>query len=145
MWRRIVEKVSSRLMFLATLFCALLVVVIAIRLLLESVPPIREVTSSVTGILMAISVPLSLLRRTHLSEHAPKRIRDFVRQLVDFPAGIPSMIFGLCIFLVTVPLIRDYMYPLSDVSTPMTGTSRCFCRTDSTQQWKGKPHEKDGD
>jgi len=143
MWRRLVEKVSSRLMFLATLFCALLVVAIAIGLFLKSIPilgerPLWDLLGSsdwnpergryglfgsimgtlwVTGIAMAISVPLSLLTATYLSEYAHKRIKDIVRPLIDLLACIPSVVFGLWAFLVLVSFIRDYVAPVFGVST----------------------------
>lgn len=143
MWRRLKEKLSAKLMLLATLFCALLIVAIAIGLIIKSIPilqhvPLWELLGSsewnpergrygllgsitgtlwVTGIAMAISVPLSLLTAIYLSEYAPRKVREIVRPLIDLLASIPSVVFGLWAFLVIVPLTRDYIAPLFGVST----------------------------
>lgn len=143
MLRRLKEKMSSKLMFATTLFCAFLVVAIAIGLFAKSIPILSERsiwellgsskwnpergqygllgsimgTVWVTGIAMAISVPLSLLTAIYLSEYAPKKIRNIVRPLIDLLAGIPSVVFGLFAFLAIVPVVREYVAPLFGVST----------------------------
>lgn len=130
-------------MLIATLFCALLVVAIAVALFAKSIPILSERgiweligspiwnpdrghygllgsimgTVWVTAIAMAISVPLSLLTAIYLAEYAPKKVRSIVRPLVDLLAGIPSVVFGLWAFLVIVPLVRDHIAPLFGVST----------------------------
>lgn len=143
MWRRLKEKLSAKLMLLATVFCAFIIVAIAIGLVVKSVPilqhvPLWELLGSsdwnpergryglfgsimgtlwVTGIAMAISVPLSLLTAIYLSEYAPRKVREIVRPLIDLLASIPSVVFGLWAFLVIVPLTRDYIAPIFGVST----------------------------
>lgn len=130
-------------MLVATLFCALLAVAIAVGLLAKSIPILSERslwellgssdwnperghygllgsimgTVWVTGIAMAISVPLSLLTAIYLSEYASKRVRSIVRPLIDLLAGIPSVVFGLWAFLVIVPGVRDWVAPIFGVST----------------------------
>lgn len=65
----------------------------------------------VTGVAVAIAVPLSLLTAIFLSEYAPRRVREWAKPLIDVLAGIPSVIFGVWGMLAIVPLIKDHIAP----------------------------------
>jgi phosphate transport system permease protein len=67
----------------------------------------------VTLAAVVIAVPLCLLTAIYLSEYAPRRMRDIARPLVDLLAGIPSVVFGVWGVLIIVPLIKDYIAPLT--------------------------------
>ena len=60
---------------------------------------------AVTAIAMIISAPICLLAAMYLSEYAGKRLREWMRLLIDLMAGIPSVIFGLFGVLTIVPLV----------------------------------------
>lgn len=68
-------------------------------------------TIIVTGIAMLIAVPVSLLAAVYIVEYAPKKVRQIVRPFIDVLAGVPSVVYGLCAFIVFVPLVRDYIAP----------------------------------
>lgn len=132
-FRRIKDLVASRLMLAATLFSALLIVLITIGLCQKSSPillikPLNELLFSsswhptkgefgffpfimgsfwVTIIAMVIAVPLCLLTSIYLAEYAPGRIRGMIKPLIDLLAGIPSVVFGLLGVLLIVPFIRN--------------------------------------
>jgi len=68
-------------------------------------------TIIVTGISMLIAIPVSLLSAIYIAEYAPKKVRQIIRPVVDVLAGVPSVVYGLCAYLVIVPLVRDVIAP----------------------------------
>lgn len=68
-------------------------------------------TLTVTGLAIAIAVPLCLLSAIYLSEYAPKKVIAFVNPLIDILSGIPSVIFGVWGIITIVPLIKNYIGP----------------------------------
>jgi len=66
----------------------------------------------VTGVAVAIAIPLSLLTAIYLSEYAHRTIREWTKPLIDLLAGIPSVVYGVWAVLVIVPLIKDNIAPL---------------------------------
>lgn len=63
-------------------------------------------TMEVTAIAMILAVPICLLSAILLSEYAPRRVREFIRPVIDLLAGIPSVIYGLWGVMVIVPLVK---------------------------------------
>lgn len=68
-------------------------------------------TIIVTGIAMIISIPISLLTAIYIVEYSPKKVRQIIRPFIDVLAGVPSVVYGLCAFIVFVPLVRDVIAP----------------------------------
>ena len=135
--RLIADRIAARIMFLMTLGSSLIVFLMGFGLFQRSKPilakkpltellfssswhPLREEfgflpfimgTLWVTGVAVLIAVPLCILTATYLSEYAHKRIREFVKPLIDLLAGIPSIVFGIWGVLVVVPLIKNTIAP----------------------------------
>ncbi len=65
----------------------------------------------VTAIAMLIAVPLGILSAIYISEYAPKRLREFIKPIVDLLAGISPVIYGVWGIIAIVPLVRDYLMP----------------------------------
>jgi len=65
----------------------------------------------VTGVAMAIVVPIGLLAAVYLSEFAAVRVKRIVMPAIDLLAGVPSVVFGACGVVVVVPFIRDVLAP----------------------------------
>jgi len=131
--RRFTDIFASRVMLAATVFSALLVVLIAVGLFLRSRPvlasqSLNELLFSsvwhpssgefglfnfiigtlwVTGAAMVLAVPLCILTSIYLAEYAPGRVRAVVKPMIDLLAGIPSVVFGLMGILLIVPLSSD--------------------------------------
>lgn len=131
--RRFTDILASRVMLAATVFSALLVVLIAVGLFQRSRPvlasqPLNELLFSsvwhpssgefglynfiigtlwVTGVAMILAVPLCILTSIYLAEYAPGRVRAVVKPMIDLLAGIPSVVFGLMGILLIVPLSSD--------------------------------------
>ena len=60
----------------------------------------------VSGLAMALSIPVCLLCALYLSEYARSRVRAAAKPMLDLLAGIPSVVFGLWGMLAIVPLVR---------------------------------------
>lgn len=73
--------------------------------------PIIIVTIIVTGIALIIAIPISILSAIYITEYAPKKIRKTIRPFIDVLAGVPSVVYGLCAYLVLVPLVKDLIAP----------------------------------
>jgi phosphate transport system permease protein len=71
----------------------------------------------VTGVAIAIAVPISLLSAIYLAEYSHSRIREIMKPLIDLLAGIPSIVYGVCGILVVVPFIKDYAAPFFGART----------------------------
>jgi len=68
-------------------------------------------TVLVTGIALLIAIPISLLSAVYIAEYAPAKIRRLLRPFLDVLAGVPSVVYGLCSFLLLVPLVKDVIAP----------------------------------
>jgi len=72
----------------------------------------------VTAIAMFIAVPLSILTAIFLSEYAPKRIREWIKPIIDLLAGISPVVYGVWGIIAIVPLVRDYLMPFFSEKLP---------------------------
>jgi phosphate transport system permease protein len=75
---------------------------------------------TVTLIGMIIAVPVCLLSAIFLVEYMRRRMREFIRLLIDILAGIPSVIYGLFGVIVIVPIV-SFVSELT--GNPSTGYS----------------------
>lgn len=71
----------------------------------------------VTGIAMAIAIPVSILTAIFLSEYAPPRIRGIMSAVIDLLAGIPSVVFGVWGVVMIVPFVKDLLAPVFGITT----------------------------
>jgi len=136
--RLLKDKLASKFMLFLTIFSGLIVFLIAFGLYQRTKPilaikPLTELLFStswhplrgefgffpfimgtfwVTGVAVAIAIPLCLLTAIYLSEYAPRYIREWTKPLIDLLAGIPSVVYGVWGVLVIVPLIKDHLAPL---------------------------------
>jgi len=72
----------------------------------------------VTLLALILAVPLSILTAIFISEYAPKRIRDFIKPIIDLLAGISPVIYGVWGVIAIVPLVRDYLMPFLSQKLP---------------------------
>ena len=78
-------------------------------------------TLYVTGLSMAMGVPIALLTAIYIAESAEGRLKTLVSSFVDVLAAIPSVIFGLVALVVVVPFIGQYVAPLFGGSSAGVG------------------------
>jgi phosphate transport system permease protein len=69
--------------------------------------PVLVGTLLISGIAMAVAVPIGLLAAIYMSEYAGKRFRAVAKPLMEILAGIPTVVYGFFAALVVAPLIRS--------------------------------------
>jgi len=74
-------------------------------------------TFYVTMLALIISVPLCILSSVYLSEYCNRRIKIFFLSIIDILAGIPSVIYVIWGVIIIVPLIKNQIAPLFNVSS----------------------------
>ncbi|WP_225026638.1 phosphate ABC transporter permease subunit PstC [Xinfangfangia pollutisoli] len=70
--------------------------------------PLLWGTLYITLISMVVAVPLGLFAAIYLAEYASKRVRAWVKPLIEVIAGIPTVVFGLFALITVGPFLRDY-------------------------------------
>ncbi len=69
--------------------------------------PVLAGTFMISGIALAVAVPMGLMSAIYLSEYAGKRVRDWAKPIMEILAGIPTVVYGFFAALVVAPFIRD--------------------------------------
>ncbi len=69
--------------------------------------PVLAGTLLVSGIAMAVAVPIGLLAAIYMSEYAGRRFRAVAKPLMEILAGVPTVVYGFFAALVVAPLIRS--------------------------------------
>ncbi len=65
-------------------------------------------TMYISLISMIVSVPIGLFAAIYLAEYASKKVRAWVKPLIEVIAGIPTVVFGLFALVTVGPMLRDY-------------------------------------
>jgi phosphate transport system permease protein len=65
-------------------------------------------TMYITVVSMLVSVPIGLFAAIYLAEYASKRVRNWVKPLIEVIAGIPTVVFGIFALVTVGPFLRDY-------------------------------------
>lgn len=143
MSRQTRDRLAAGVTATAAVICLVLAFAIAVALLVKSRPILA--TSSVTrlllssswrpmkgefglypfivgtlwvsGLAMAIAVPISLLTAVYISEYTHRRVRAAAKPLLDLLAGIPPVVFGLWGVLAVVPLVAKLAERAGSFST----------------------------
>jgi phosphate ABC transporter membrane protein 1, PhoT family (TC 3.A.1.7.1) len=69
--------------------------------------PLFTGTLLIASIAMIIAVPTGLMSAIYLSEYASKRVRSYVKPLLEVLAGIPTVVYGFFAAITVAPFIRD--------------------------------------
>ncbi|MDN3517695.1 phosphate ABC transporter permease subunit PstC [Aquisalimonas lutea] len=69
--------------------------------------PLFAGTFMVTGIAMAVSLPIGLLSAIFMSEYATPRIRGMAKPLLEILAGIPTVVYGFFAAITVTPVVVD--------------------------------------
>ncbi len=70
--------------------------------------PVFAGTLLISGIAMAVAVPIGLMAAIYMSEYAGKRFRAVAKPLMEILAGIPTVVYGFFAALVVAPMIRGF-------------------------------------
>ena len=69
--------------------------------------PVLAGTILITVIAMCISVPVGLFSAIYLSDYAHKKVRTFIKPLLEILAGVPTVVYGFFAALTIGPFIRN--------------------------------------
>jgi phosphate transport system permease protein len=142
MMRDLRDRIVNSVLFVPTLFSAVLLIVMVLTLIQKSgqilsTRPLTDLLLSsswqpfagnfgflpfimgtiwVTALAMLAAVPISLMSAIYLSEYAHVNVRDIIQPVIDLLAGIPSVVYGLFGILLIVPLIKYSVAPLFGVT-----------------------------
>jgi phosphate transport system permease protein len=70
--------------------------------------PLFAGTFLITGIAMAVAVPLGLMAAIYLSEYATPRMRGAIKPLLELLAGIPTVVYGFFAAIHVAPWVREF-------------------------------------
>ncbi|MBU1234423.1 MAG: phosphate ABC transporter permease subunit PstC [Proteobacteria bacterium] len=69
--------------------------------------PVLAGTFMISGIALAVAVPIGLMSAIYLSEYASSRVRAWAKPIMEILAGVPTVVYGFFAALVVAPFIRD--------------------------------------
>ncbi|MFP7756301.1 phosphate ABC transporter permease subunit PstC [Thermodesulfobacteriota bacterium B35] len=69
--------------------------------------PVLAGTFMISGIALAVAVPVGLMSAIYLSEYAGSRVRTWAKPAMEILAGVPTVVYGFFAALVVAPSIRD--------------------------------------
>ncbi len=64
-------------------------------------------TMLVTGVSAALSLPLGLITAIYLSEYAPRRLRAWLKPVLEILAGIPTVVYGFFALTLITPALQS--------------------------------------
>lgn len=125
------------MMFIFTLSALFLVIIIAVGLVIKSMPILEEKslwdlisgsswkpmkgefgflpfimgTLAVTAVAILWTLPIALLASIFLTEYSKRWVKKAVYPVLDILAGIPSVVYGLWGILLIVPWISEWLAP----------------------------------
>ncbi|WP_421862137.1 phosphate ABC transporter permease subunit PstC [Parvibaculum sp.] len=70
--------------------------------------PVFWGTIFISAIAMFVALPTGLFSAIYLVEYSNKRIRSFVKPLLEILAGIPTIVYGFFAILTVAPFIREF-------------------------------------
>ncbi len=68
--------------------------------------PLLGGTLMITVIACAVAIPLGLASAIYLSEYAPKKVRNFIKPVLEVLAGVPTIVYGYFALSFMTPVIR---------------------------------------
>jgi phosphate transport system permease protein len=64
-------------------------------------------TAVITGISLLVAVPLGVLAAVFLSEYCSRRVRAWLKPVLEILGGIPSVVYGFFALRIVTPLFQD--------------------------------------
>jgi phosphate transport system permease protein len=64
-----------------------------------------------TFIAIAVALPIGLLTAIYLSEYAPRRLRRWLKPVLEILAGVPTVVYGYFALTFITPFFRDSVLP----------------------------------
>ena len=67
-------------------------------------------TMWITLIAMVVAIPMGLITAIFLSEYAPRRLRAFLKPILEILAGIPTVVYGFFALTILTPFLQDFIF-----------------------------------
>ena len=68
--------------------------------------PLFAGTLLITLVAMAVALPIGLLSAVYMAEYAHRRVRDWLKPMLEILAGIPTVIYGYFAIIIVAPFLR---------------------------------------
>ncbi len=72
-------------------------------------------------IAMLVALPLGLLSAICLSEYAPRRVRRWLKPILEILAGVPTVVYGYFALLFVTPILQSFIPPLEPFNALSAG------------------------
>lgn len=83
-------------------------------------------TLRVTGVALAIAVPVGIAAAVFISEFADRRVKEIAKSIIEFMAAVPSVVYGLMGVYVVGPAVRDALHLTSSLTALSAGIVLSF-------------------
>ncbi len=90
------------------------------------VAPLAAGTLLTSAIALAVATPLGLIIAVYLSEYAAPGVRRTVKPLLEFLAGVPTVVYGYFALLFVTPLLRGILPQLEPFNALSAGLVMAF-------------------
>lgn len=70
--------------------------------------PLFAGTFMITGIAMFVAVPIGLFAAIYMAEYMPKKLRKWVKPILEILAGIPTVVYGFFAVVTIAPMIVEW-------------------------------------
>jgi phosphate transport system permease protein len=71
--------------------------------------PLLNATLIVSGVAIAVAVPLGLATAVYLSEYASQKARNTLKPILEILAGVPTVVYGFFALTFMTPLLRSIL------------------------------------
>jgi phosphate transport system permease protein len=71
--------------------------------------PLVAGTLTVTGVALAVAIPLGTIIAVYLSEFAPNHLRETVKPILELLGAVPTVVYGYFALLIVTPLLQKLM------------------------------------
>ena len=75
--------------------------------------PLVSGTLLVTGIAVAVALPIGLIVAIYLSEYAPFRVKEIAKPVLELLAAVPTVVYGYFALLFLTPILQEVIPNLS--------------------------------
>lgn len=75
--------------------------------------PLVAGTLLVTGIAVAVALPIGLIVAIYLSEYAPFKIKEVAKPILELLAAVPTVVYGYFALLFLTPILQKFIPNLS--------------------------------
>lgn len=83
--------------------------------------PLITGTFLVTAIAMTVALPLGLIAAIYLSEYAPRRMRSWLKPVLEILAGIPTVVYGFFALNVISPFLGGWIPDIQQLNALSAG------------------------